>query len=126
MAETPMLKMNNISKSFSGVPALQNFSIECYSGEVHVLMGENGAGKSTLLKILTGNYLADSGEIIIDGKPINIRNTADAIQHGIAMIYQEIHLCQGMSIAENIFRGRELKKGLFVDFAEMELSLIHI
>ena len=120
MAETPMLKMNNISKSFSGVPALQNFSIECYSGEVHVLMGENGAGKSTLLKILTGNYLADSGEIIIDGKPINIRNTADAIQHGIAMIYQEIHLCQGMSIAENIFRGRELKKGLFVDFAEME------
>lgn len=120
MAETPMLKMSNISKSFSGVPALQNFSIECYSGEVHVLMGENGAGKSTLLKILTGNYLADSGEIIIDGKPINIRNTADAIQHGIAMIYQEIHLCQGMSIAENIFRGRELKKGLFVDFAEME------
>lgn len=120
MAETPMLKMNNISKSFSGVPALQNFSIECYSGEVHVLMGENGAGKSTLLKILTGNYLADSGEIIIDGKPINIRNTADAIHHGIAMIYQEIHLCQGMSIAENIFRGRELKKGLFVDFAEME------
>lgn len=120
MAETPMLKMSNISKSFSGVPALQNFSIECYSGEVHVLMGENGAGKSTLLKILTGNYLADSGEIIIDGKPIHIRNTADAIQHGIAMIYQEIHLCQGMSIAENIFRGRELKKGLFVDFAEME------
>ena len=120
MAETPMLKMRNISKSFSGVPALQNFSIECYSGEVHVLMGENGAGKSTLLKILTGNYLADSGEIIIDGKPINIRNTANAIQHGIAMIYQEIHLCQGMSIAENIFRGRELKKGLFVDFAEME------
>lgn len=120
MAETPMLKMSNISKSFSGVPALQNFSIECYSGEVHVLMGENGAGKSTLLKILTGNYLADSGEIIIDGKPINIRNTANAIQHGIAMIYQEIHLCQGMSIAENIFRGRELKKGLFVDFAEME------
>lgn len=120
MAETPILKMSNISKSFSGVPALQNFSIECYSGEVHVLMGENGAGKSTLLKILTGNYLADSGEIIIDGKPINIRNTANAIQHGIAMIYQEIHLCQGMSIAENIFRGRELKKGLFVDFAEME------
>lgn len=120
MAETPILKMSNISKSFSGVPALQNFSIECYSGEVHVLMGENGAGKSTLLKILTGNYLADSGEIIIDGKPINIRNTASAIQHGIAMIYQEIHLCQGMSIAENIFRGRELKKGLFVDFAEME------
>lgn len=120
MPEKPILRMSDISKSFSGVQALQNFSIECYSGEVHVLMGENGAGKSTLLKILTGNYQADTGVIQIDGKPVSIRNTADAIQHGIAMIYQEIHLCQGMTIAENIFRGRELKKGMFVDFGEME------
>ncbi|MCI8649633.1 MAG: sugar ABC transporter ATP-binding protein [Anaerotruncus sp.] len=120
MSEKPTLSMTGISKAFSGVQALQNFNIDCYAGEVHILMGENGAGKSTLLKILTGNYQADSGQIIIDEKPVAIRNPADAIQHGIAMIYQEIHLCQGMTIAENIFRGRELKKGFFVDFQEME------
>ncbi|MGI5967927.1 MAG: ATP-binding cassette domain-containing protein, partial [Anaerotruncus rubiinfantis] len=74
-------------------------------------MGENGAGKSTLLKVLTGNYQADTGQILIDGERVNIRNPADAIHHGIAMIYQEIHLCQGMTIAENIFRGRELTRG---------------
>ena len=120
MSKTPVLKMNHIYKAFSGVPALQDFSMECYAGEVHVLMGENGAGKSTLLKILTGNYQADSGEIMINGEMVHIKNPANAIRHGIAMIYQEIHLCQDMTIAENIFRGRELTKGGLVNYSEME------
>lgn len=120
MSVKAALSLKDISKSFSGVPALQHFGMECYSGEVHVLMGENGAGKSTLLKILTGNHQADTGKIYIDGKEIKIKSPVDAIQQGISMIYQEIHLCQDMTIAENIYRGREIKKGLWVDFAEME------
>lgn len=120
MANKAALSVQGISKSFSGVPALQQFSMDCFPGEVHVLMGENGAGKSTLLKVLTGNYQADEGRIFIDGKEIHIKHTVDAIQHGISMIYQEIHLCQDMTIAENIYRGREIQKGLFVDFREME------
>ncbi len=119
---TPVLTMRGIDKAFVGVHALKNFNFECYPGEVHVLMGENGAGKSTLLKILSGNHRADSGDILIDGVRANILRPIDAINHGIAMIYQEIHLCHNMTIAENIFRGEELRKGWLhtVDFREME------
>ncbi|RGY98578.1 sugar ABC transporter ATP-binding protein [Clostridium sp. AM58-1XD] len=120
MSDKATLSVKNVSKSFSGVQALQNFSMDCFSGEVHVLMGENGAGKSTLLKILTGNHQADTGQIFIDGKEIHVKHPVDAIQYGISMIYQEIHLCQDLTIAENIYRGREITKGLLVDFKEME------
>lgn len=114
------IQMTDISKSFPGVKALDNVSLSLRSGEVMILLGENGAGKSTLMKILAGVYHADSGEIFYKGKKIEIHNTHDAEGCGIYMIYQELNLVPDLSVAENLFLGRELKKrGGFVDFKEM-------
>jgi ribose transport system ATP-binding protein len=99
--------MIGISKSFPGVKALENVDFECLPGEVHALSGENGAGKSTLMKILAGAYPMDSGEIRIDGEPVHIDSPQKAIDLGVGIIYQEFNLAPSMSVAENIFLGRE-------------------
>lgn len=115
-----ILQMKGISKSFPGVKALSNVSIEVYSGEVHALMGENGAGKSTLMKILNGIYQPDEGEIIFDGKKVVLTSPYDAIKTGISMVYQELNPILDMSIAENIFMGREpVKRKIFIDDKSM-------
>jgi ABC-type sugar transport system ATPase subunit len=116
-----LLEMKNISKSFTGVHALQNVDFNVQENEVHALMGENGAGKSTLIKILTGVYGKDSGEIILDGRTIAPQSPIEAQQQGISTIYQELNLVPYMSIAENIFIGRQPKKknGL-INWAAME------
>jgi ABC-type sugar transport system ATPase subunit len=101
----PLLKLNNISKSFPGVKALDNVSIELNRGEVLALLGENGAGKSTLLKILSGAYKMDSGEIVINDKPCLIQKPSDAQAAGISIIYQELNYLSDLSVAENIFVG---------------------
>ena len=101
------LHMKNISKSFPGVKALDDVSLLVKKGEVHALMGENGAGKSTLMKILAGIQKPDSGEIIVNGNKINLNSPKDALQHGISMIHQELSYIPGLSVAENIFLGRE-------------------
>lgn len=121
MSADTVLQMVDIDKKFPGVHALDSLSFECRRGEVHILMGENGAGKSTLLKILSGIYKADSGTIFIDGEKVEIRNPNDAAKKGLAIIHQELSMCKNMTIAENIYRGREpLKKYLgTVDHAEM-------
>lgn len=115
------LRMKDIQKSFPGVKALKNINFELRKGEVHALLGENGAGKSTLIKILSGIYQADHGSIEIDGKEVVIRNPLDAIRQGIAVIHQELILADNVSIAENVFMGRERcnKLGL-VDFKTAE------
>ncbi|MCL2111947.1 MAG: sugar ABC transporter ATP-binding protein [Clostridiales bacterium] len=95
--------MRNISKSFDGVHALDGVKLAVKQGEVHALMGENGAGKSTLIKILSGAYQADAGEVFIKGKNVEIRNTKDGNDNGIAVIYQEFALVPHLSVAENIF-----------------------
>jgi simple sugar transport system ATP-binding protein len=111
-AAEPIIKMAKIEKSFPGVKALQQVDFELAAGEIHGLMGENGAGKSTLIKVLTGVYKADSGQIFLDGQPIRIKSPEHAQKIGISTVYQEVNLCPNLSVAENIFIGREpIKKG---------------
>jgi len=114
--------MKNISKRFPGVYALKNVNFELKRGEVHALLGENGAGKSTLIKVLGGIYHAEEGEIEIEGKNVSITSVQDAEENGIAIIHQELVLVPYMSVAENIYLGREAGSGIFVDRSEMTKS----
>ena len=121
VSEQILLEMNHIRKEFPGVLALKDVSLQLRAGEVHALLGENGAGKSTLIKILGGIYIRDEGEIIIDGQVVQINSVHDAQTYGISVIHQELVLVPHMSVAENIYLGREpLKNGRFVDFRTME------
>ncbi len=106
-ADTNILEMHDISKAFGGVRALRSVSFTCRKGKVHALVGENGAGKSTLIKILAGAYQADSGEIIYKGNHYANLSTREALDIGIRIIYQELNLVRYMTVAENIFLGRE-------------------
>ena len=103
----PILTMTGISKEFPGVKALIDVDFRLFPGEVHALMGENGAGKSTLIKVLTGVYDIDQGEILLDGSPVRFGSPHEAQQGGVSTVYQEINLCPNLSVAENIFIGRE-------------------
>src|SRR3989440_10072052 len=106
-SNSPALSMRGITKSFAGNVVLAGVSLSAAAGEVHALVGENGAGKSTLMKILAGVYQGDAGEILIDDRPVRFSRPADALAHGIAMIYQELSLAPHLTVAENIFLGRE-------------------
>lgn len=110
MVQTVLVRMEKISKQFPGVQALNNAQISLRAGEVHVLMGENGAGKSTLMKVLCGSYHADSGAIYLDGKPVKITSPHSAQQYGIVMIHQELLMSENVTVAENIFMGREFMR----------------
>ncbi|MDG6895366.1 sugar ABC transporter ATP-binding protein [Volucribacter amazonae] len=113
---SPLLTVKNLSKSFSGIFALNNVHLEVGRGEVHALLGENGAGKSTLLKALSGAQPQSSGEIIFDNKTLSPQDSPyQRQQQGIVTIYQEFNLLPNMTVAENFFLGREKTKGLFVD-----------
>ena len=116
-----VLEMKHIAKSFSGNKVLLDVDLTVEEGEVHALLGENGAGKSTLMKILGGIYTKDAGSIFINGREVQIHSVADARDNGISIIHQELMLARHMTIAENIFMGREQKKaGGFVDLARQE------
>lgn len=112
-----LLRMENICKTFPGVKALDNVNITVNAGEVHALLGENGAGKSTLMKILNGveGYLPDSGKIYVRGKETLINNISTAHKLGIGIIFQELNLCQDLSVADNVFIGRQKNRFGFVD-----------
>jgi len=101
----PLLRMENIEKSFFGVPVLKKVSFELQAGEVHALLGENGAGKSTLIKILNGDYHKDGGTIYLEGQPAHIASPHEAEQLGIRMIYQELHYAPDLSVMENMLLG---------------------
>lgn len=103
----PLLTMKNITKSFPGVKALSNVDLDLYAGEVLALVGENGAGKSTLMKILTGIYSKDEGEVHFKGKELDVKSPKEAQEIGISMIHQELNLMRDLTVAENIFIGRE-------------------
>ncbi|GAA3217978.1 sugar ABC transporter ATP-binding protein [Dactylosporangium siamense] len=107
---TALLSMSGISKQFPGVKALEGVDFRLYQGEIHALMGENGAGKSTLIKVLTGVYDIDEGEIALDGRPVRFAGPQQATEAGISTVYQEVNLCTNLSVAENIFIGREPTK----------------
>ena len=102
-----LLTMRHIEKRFPGVLALNDVDFTLRKGEIHALMGENGAGKSTLIKILTGVYPMDAGEVTIEGEKVNIHSPQDAQNSGISTVYQEITLCPNLTVAENMFIGRE-------------------
>ena len=112
MQNEVVLSMRGIGKSFPGVRALNNVDFTLRAGEIHALMGENGAGKSTLIKVLTGVYAKDAGTITVDGTEVSIRSPQDAQKAGISTVYQEITLCPNLTVAENMFIGRE--SGLLV------------
>jgi ribose transport system ATP-binding protein len=113
--EHPMdtiLKLDNITKSFPGVKALQGIHLEIARGEIHALLGENGAGKSTLMKILCGIYQPDEGTITIEGEPRHFANYHDAVAAGVGIVFQEFSLIPYLNAVENMFLGREMKNGL--------------
>ncbi len=110
-----ILKMTGICKSFPGVRALYKVDFDLYAGEVHALMGENGAGKSTLMKVLTGIYARDEGEIEYFGESIHLKNTREAQDLGICIIHQELNMMNHLSVAQNMFIGREKSRGIFLD-----------
>ena len=131
---TPALEVRHVSKSFPGVKALDDVSFAIYPNEIVGLIGENGAGKSTLLKILNGVYQADEGEVLIDGHPVTIRSPREAFDSGIAMVFQEQSVLPTLTVAENIFLGREqefLRMGLISRramnaAAREELKKVHL
>ena len=112
-----LVRMTDIEKFFPGVHALDRVQFELRAGEVHALVGENGAGKSTLMKVLTGIYQRDGGSIEVMGQRVEIPNTRVAQQLGISIIHQELNLMRDLTIAENIFIGREPRKGFVIDRA---------
>ena len=115
-----ILQVSNITKRFPGVKALDGVNFSIQRGEIHALMGQNGAGKSTLIKVLTGVHTRDSGEITFDGKPFAPRSSGDAQTLGMNAVYQEINLIPYLSVAENIFIGRQPKK-----FGKIDWKTIH-
>ncbi|MER5984540.1 sugar ABC transporter ATP-binding protein [Streptomyces sp. NPDC001787] len=106
-SEPPLLTMSGITKSFPGVRALDGVDLEVLAGEVHCLLGQNGAGKSTLIKVLAGAHQPDGGEITWHGAPVSLKSPIAAMRLGIATIYQELDLVEGLSVAENVFLGHE-------------------
>lgn len=113
-----VLTMRNIDKTFPGVKALSGVDFTLRKGEIHALMGENGAGKSTLIKVLTGVYELETGEIRMEGKdkPIINHSPEDAQKNGISTVYQEVNLCPNLTVGENLYLGREPRKGGFIDW----------
>src|SRR6187200_2403264 len=106
----PILRMSRIHKAFVGVKALDDVDLQLFPGEIHALMGENGAGKSTLIKVLTGVYDIDGGDIELAGQKVRFTGPLQAQQAGISTVYQEVNLCPNLSVAENIFIGREPRR----------------
>ncbi|QHQ63689.1 ATP-binding cassette domain-containing protein [Anaerocolumna sedimenticola] len=114
-----ILTMKGIDKSFPGVHALDHVDFEVKKGEVHALMGENGAGKSTLMKVLTGIYKKDSGTITYEGRELEFNNPKEAQDAGVVIVHQELNMMGHLTVAQNIFIGREFMKGKLIDDAKM-------
>ena len=114
-----ILEMKDIDKTFPGVHALDHVSFDVRRGEVHALMGENGAGKSTLMKVLTGIYTKDSGTITYEGKEVEFHNAREAQAAGVVIVHQELNMVGHLTVAQNIFIGREFKKGFSIDDKKM-------
>ena len=122
-----MIAVQNVSKEFPGVRALDEVSFNVKRGEVHGLVGENGAGKSTIVKILSGIYTDYDGEILVNGNPIAFHSVRDAQDSGIATVFQELSVVKDLNVAENIFLGREpLKRGGIIDRTLMNQRTLEV
>jgi ribose transport system ATP-binding protein len=122
----PVMAVQNITKRFPGVLALDDVSVEFYPGEVHAIVGENGAGKSTLMKIMAGAYRPDSGQILLDGAPVVFNHPSEAQRAGISIIYQEFNLLPERTVAENIFLGREPNRFGLVDYGQLHADTVNV
>src|SRR6478609_8706516 len=122
----PRLVLREISKSFGAVRAIRGAEITIYAGRVHALVGENGAGKSTLIKIISGVEQADTGTIAFEGAPVQIASTGDAIALGVATVYQEPQLFPELTVSENIFTGREIRRRGRVAWAEQKAKVVEL
>jgi simple sugar transport system ATP-binding protein len=119
----PVLELRNISKHFGAIHAVNDVSLTLEPGEVVGLMGDNGAGKSTIVKMIAGNYPPTAGTIHIDGQPVSFAHPVDARRSGIEIVYQDLALCNNMTAGENVFLGREVRKGIgplsIIDYGHM-------
>ncbi len=122
----PLLEMRGISKGFPGVAALSEVDFSVRAGEIHALIGQNGAGKSTLMKVLAGVYQPDKGEICVDGQTLRFASPRAALANGIGIVYQDLSLVPKLSVADNIFLGREIGGGIFVDQQAINARAEHI
>ena len=124
--EPIIVRMEGIEKHFAGVHALKGCRFELRAGEVHALVGENGAGKSTMMKVLTGVYGKDKGSIFYKGKEVQITDTRSAQKLGIGMIHQELNLAPDLTVAQNVFIGKEPRKAIrfFLDDKEITNRLL--
>lgn len=122
----PRLRMMAVSKRYGGVRAIRHADFELMEGEVHALVGENGAGKSTLIKIIAGAETSDTGTMTFEGEEVTVRSASDAINLGIATVYQEAQLFGQLTVAENIFLGREITKGNRVDWAAQNELVVEL
>ena len=121
----PLLSVRHVTKRFAGVTALDQVDLTLHRGQVHAVIGENGAGKSTLMKILAGVLHPDAGKILLDGKGIAIESVQTALEHGIALIHQELNLANNLDVGANIFLGREPKKWGLIRFGEIRRRAKH-
>lgn len=116
---TPILEVRGLTKSFFGIPVLENAHLSLHRGQVHGLMGENGAGKSTLMKVLAGVYQPDAGTVLLEGKEVHFSHPTKAHEAGLSSVFQEFNLLPDRTVAENIYLGREPRRGLLVNKALM-------
>ena len=120
MTETPLLQIRGLSKSFGPVQVLRDVDFSVYAGQVTALVGDNGAGKSTLVKCVGGIYTIDSGEYLFEGRPVSVHGPRDAAALGVEIVYQDLALCDNLDIVQNMFLGREIRRGLVLDDITME------
>lgn len=120
MAATPLLELRGIDKSFGPVQVLHDVGMSVHAGEVTALVGDNGAGKSTLVKCVSGIYTPDAGTVLFDGRPVTVHSPRDAADLGIEVVYQDLALCDNLDIVQNMFLGREQKRGIVLDEPTME------
>ncbi|TIV12715.1 MAG: sugar ABC transporter ATP-binding protein, partial [Mesorhizobium sp.] len=122
-ASAPILQLQDIRKHFGGLTAIENFSLEVFPGEIVALVGDNGAGKSTLVKMIAGNFRPSHGTMHLEGKEIVMHKPAEARQHGIEIVHQDLALCNNLTAAANVYLGRELRRGIgpfrILDYAAM-------
>jgi D-xylose transport system ATP-binding protein len=116
----PLLEIRNLNKSFGPVQVLRNVNFVAHAGEVTALVGDNGAGKSTLVKCIGGTYIADSGDVFFEGRRVFVHGPRDAASLDIEIVYQDLALCDNLDIVQNMFLGRERKRGFVLDEGGME------
>jgi len=120
VTDTPLLELRGITKSFGSVQALTDVDFEVQPGEVMALVGDNGAGKSTLVKCIAGTHMPDSGQMVFEGRNIDIHTPKDAARLGIEVVYQDLALCDNLDVVQNMFLGREVNRFQVLNEAPME------